>query len=216
MAIIGLSKPYFAKYNFDGNTVTYSDGGLLGKAIEMSIDPEETNDSNLYADNGIAESERAFTGGTVGITTDNLSQEASKVILGIKEVETTINGSDGPIKELVYDDEQNAPYLGIGSIIKAKKNGKVFWRGVILPKVIFSIPSEAATTQGETIEWQTPELEATLMKDDTPTHVWKRTAEFETEADAEKYIKDFLKITEPVALSAGKAVAVQKNTKAEG
>ena len=57
-------------------------------------------------------------------------------------------------------------------------------------------PADAATTQGESIEWQVPELSATIMRDDSATHMWKREATFTTEAQAEAYIKARLNITE--------------------
>lgn len=196
MATIGLSKPYYAKYNYEELTgkVTYSDGGLMGKLVEMSNEPETTEDSNLYADNGVAESERAFSGGSVSFTTDHFTQEVTKAILGVKEQAVTVDGAEG-VKELVFDDDQNAPYLGVGYIVKGKKNGQHVWRAVVLCKVMFSIPSESATTQGESIEWQTPELSATIMKSDEGAHPWRRQADFTTEALAEAYIKNILNIT---------------------
>lgn len=183
MATIGLSKPYYGVYSNIGNTVTYSNGGVMGKAVEMNIDPETTEDSNLYADNGVAESERAFSGGSGSITTDHLTMEVYKALWGASE------GEDG---EIVFDDNQQVPYLGIGFIVKGKFNNELVWRSVILPKVMFSIPSDAAVTQGESIEWQTPELPFTIMKDDTATHVWKRIKDFKTEAEADSHIRTFL------------------------
>lgn len=183
MATIGLSKPYYAVYNNVGSTVSYTNGGVMGKAVEMSIEPETTDDSNLYADNGIAESVRVFSGGSGSITTDHLTIDLYNALWGATEVE------DG---EMIFDDNQNAPYLGIGFIVKGQYNNKQVWRSVILPKVMFSIPEEAATTQGESIEWQTSELPFTVMKDDTPTHVWKRIKDFETEAAADAHIRKFL------------------------
>lgn len=195
MAIIGLSKPYYAIYKNTDGVVTYSNGGVMGKAVNMNTAPETTEDSNLYADNGVAESERAFSGGKVSITTDHLTQEVTKALLGVTEKETTIEGIEETVEELVFDDDMNAPYLGIGYIIKAKKNGAYVWRAVVLLKVMFSIPEESATTQGETIEWQTPELSATIMKSDEAKHPWKRQADLSTEANAETYIKHILNIT---------------------
>ena len=96
--------------------------------------------------------------------------------------------------ELIYDDTQNTPYLGVGFIVKKKVDGAIKWRGIVLTKVMFSIPADAATTQGESIEWQVPELSATIMRDDSATHMWKREATFTTEAQAEAYIKDRLNI----------------------
>lgn len=196
MATIGLSKPYFAVYSAAGSTVSYANGAVMGKATEANIEIDTTEDNNLYADNAIAETDRTFAGGTLTLSTDDLSQEVSKAILGL--VEQAITGIEGvtdtSVKELLYDDQQQTPYLGVGFIIKKKVGGVYKWRGVILTKVMFSAPADAATTQGETIEWQTPELSATIMRDDSTNHMWKREATFTTEAQAEAYIKDRLGI----------------------
>ena len=191
MATIGLSKPYYAIYAEAGGVVSYSDGAVMGKATEANISIETTEDNNLYGDNGLAETDRRFANGTLTLSTTDLSQEVSKTILGLTEQAITgIDGvTDTSVKELVYDDAQVTPYLGVGFIIKKKVNGAYKWRGVVLPKVMFSVPEDAATTQGESIEWQTPELTGTIMRDDSATHVWKKEATFTTEAQAEAYIK---------------------------
>ena len=197
MATIGLSKPYYAVYANASGTVSYSGGAVMGKATEANIEIETSEDNNLYADNAIAETDRQFTGGTLTLSTDDLSQEVSKAILGLTEQALTdITGiTDEDVKELIYDDTQVTPYLGVGFIVKKVKNGVTAWRGIVLTKVMFSIPSDAATTQGESIEWQVPELTATIMRDDSATHMWKREATFTTEAQAEAYIKDRLDVT---------------------
>lgn len=191
MATIGLSKPYYAIYAEAGGVVSYSDGAVMGKATEANISIETTEDNNLYGDNGLAETDRRFANGTLTLSTTDLSQEVSKAILGLTEQAITgIDGvTDTSVKELVYDDAQVTPHLGVGFIIKKKVNGAYKWRGVVLPKVMFSVPEDAATTQGESIEWQTPELTGTIMRDDSATHVWKKEATFTTEAQAEAYIK---------------------------
>ena len=197
MATIGLSKPYYAIYAEAGGVVSYSDGAVMGKATEANISIETTEDNNLYGDNGLAETDRRFANGTLTLSTTDLSQEVSKAILGLTEQAITgIDGvTDTSVKELVYDDTQVTPYLGVGFIIKKKVNGAYKWRGVVLPKVMFSVPEDAATTQGESIEWQTPELTGAIMRDDSATHVWKKEATFTSEAQAEAYIKARLGIT---------------------
>lgn len=197
MAVIGLSKPYYGIYSATGNAVSYANGAVMGKATEANIEIDTTEDNNLYADNAIAETDRSFAGGTLTLSTDDLSQEVTKAILGLTE--TAITGIEGvtdtTVKELVYDDTQNTPYLGVGFIVKKKVGGAYKWRAVVLTKVMFSVPADAATTQGESIEWQVPELSATIMRDDSETHMWKREATFTTEAQAEAYIKARLNIT---------------------
>ena len=197
MATIGLSKPYYAIYSETGGVVSYSDGAVMGKATEANIDIDTTEDNNLYADNAVAETDRTFAGGTLTLSTTDLSQTVSAAILGLKEEAVTgIEGvTDTSVKEIIYDDRQVTPYLGVGFIIKKKVNGVDKWRGVVLPKVMFSVPEDAATTQGESIEWQTPELTGAIMRDDSATHVWKKEATFTTEAQAEAYIKARLGIT---------------------
>ena len=197
MAVIGLSKPYYGIYSATGNAVSDANGAVMGKATEANIEIDTTEDNNLYADNGIAETDRSFAGGTLTLSTDDLSQEVTKAILGLTE--TAITGIEGvtdtSVKELVYDDTQTTPYLGVGFIVKKKVGGAYKWRAVVLSKVMFSVPADAATTQEESIEWQVPELSATIMRDDSETHMWKREATFTTEAQAEAYIKARLNIT---------------------
>lgn len=198
MAKIGVSKPKFAKYSESNGVVTYSGGGSLGKMVNVDVSIDSSDDNNFYADNGIAETDRQFSGGTFTANTDDLSHEVSKAILGLKEQELgEIAGvTDTEVKELIYDDDQAMPYLGLGFIIKKKVKGVTKWRAVILTKAMFSVPNDAATTQGETIDWQTEELSATIMRDDTEKHAWKKEATFTTEAQAEAYLNNKLNIAE--------------------
>lgn len=191
MAIIGVSKPYYAKYGNEGTTVTYTEGAVMGKATKVNIAVEQSSSNNLYGDNGIAESDKRFSNGTLTISTTDLSQTVSRVILGAKEETITgITGvSDTSVTEMIYDDDMESPYLGVGFIIKKKVDGVLKWRAVVLPKVQFSVPADSAETEGETISWQVPELTGTIMRDDTEKHMWKREATFSTEAQAEAYIK---------------------------
>lgn len=197
MATIGVSKPYYGIYSNTGTTVSYSNGGVMGKLTEINIEISDTGDNNLYADNAIAESERLFAGGTLTLKPDELEQAISKALLGVKEsaLETLEGISDTSVKELIYDDDQVTPNVGVGFIIKKQVSGALRWRALVLTKVMFSIPADAATTQGESIEWQVPELSATIQRDDSEKHSWKKEATFTTEAQAETYIKKRLNIS---------------------
>lgn len=197
MAIIGLSKPYYAIYNNASGVITYAQGGVMGRATEANIEIESSEDNNLYADNAIAETDRQFTGGTLTLSTDDLSQEVSAAILGVKTqaIESIPGITDEDVNELIYDNTQVIPYLGCGFIVKKMLNGVTAWRAIVLTKIMFSVPSDAATTQGESIEWQVPELTATIMRDDSATQMWKREATFTTEAQAETYIKYLLGVS---------------------
>ena len=199
MATIGLSKPYYALYQESGGTVTYSGGGLIGKATEMSLELEGADANILYADNGPAESDNQFAGGTLTISTDDLLPEPMLAILGLVEEEMTLEeASTATPKWIVYNDDQAIPYVGFGGIIKAKQSGVTKWIAVVLTKIQFANPGINAVTQGETIEWQTKELTATVMRDDSTKHKWQmQSTPMDTEADAEAAIKKALNIANP-------------------
>ena len=196
MAKIGLSKPYFAKYSNTGSTVTYSEGALIGKAVELSIELEEGDDNILYADNGPAESANTFSGGSLTLTTDDLLPDVMIKVLGVKE--ETITSKDIKTetpKWYNWDDDQNTPYLGFGAIVKVQTNNVIGYQAVILPKIKLNNPGDTFTTQGETIEFGTPEISGTILRSDGEKHTWKKVSSvMNSEADAEAAIKQFLSI----------------------
>lgn len=194
MASIGLRRPYIALYECTNGNVTYKDGLLFAKAIEYSSEIEASEDNNLYADDEVAESDRTFSKGSITVTIDDISQDASTMILGsiIHELEV---GTD-TVKEIIYDDDINSPYLGFGVIIPKKKKGALLYRAIVLTKIQLNIPNDAATTKGESIEWQTQELSGSIMRDDSSKHRWKRETTVDTFELAEAYIKQCLNIEE--------------------
>lgn len=195
MAKIGLSKPYFALYSASDGTVAYSDGGLLGKFTELSIELEGGDSNILYADDAPAESDKSFGGGTATITTDDLLASVMLPILGLKS-EPIEDAATTDAKWLVFDDDQEIPYVGLGGVIKKKVGGKTKFVGFILDKAQFANPGLSAVTQGETIEWQTHALTADIMRADNEKHSWHRiTSELDTAAEAEAAVKAYLSIT---------------------
>lgn len=198
MAKIGLSKPYYAIYSNTGTTVTYSKGGVIGKYTEFSLELEDGDNNILHADNGPAESDNSFAGGTATVTTDDLIAERMLAILGLKKeaiTEPALSTKDA--YWLVFDDDQDTPYIGLGGIIKKKINNATKYQAFILTKIQFTNPGLEAVTQGETIEWQTQELSATIMRSDEAKARWFMISnELDSEEDAEKIIKAHLNITD--------------------
>ena len=185
MARIGLSQPYYAIYAENAGVVTYSNGASMGKAISLNIEVSEQEDNNLYADNAIAESVSEFAGGTVTVGLDDLALTVAEKLLGLNtEVIATADG-DG----IVYDNTQAAPYVGMGGVVKQVNSRVTKYLGVILRKVKFHNPGLAVNTQGQNVEWQTPELSGVIMRDDTSTQVWAKYAVFTTEAAAAAWIQ---------------------------
>lgn len=196
MAKIGLSKPYFAKYGMSGSSVVYSDGALLGKAITWDLSLDSASDNVLYADNAPAETENTFAGGSLTVGTDELMPDVAAAIFGVVAQTLTISGmATTGASYVVYDDDQSTPDLGIGAIAKIQKNGAIKYQAIMLCKVKFNNANDSLETQGETITWQTPELEGKVMRDDSAKHAWKKMSSFlDSEADAELVLQEWLNI----------------------
>lgn len=202
MAIIGCSYLKYAKYAFSQGAVVYSDGGTAAKLVNLNLSLDAATDNDFYADNAIDETDNVFAGGTITLRTNDLTDDVSKVLLGLAELalsdgEAITGNTDSGVKEIIYDNTQLVPYLGIGMVIKHKRNGVDAWTGIVLQKVQFAVPPDAAETQGKTISWQTPELTGKIFRDDTGSQCWKKQATWTTEAQAINYVNTRLNITEP-------------------
>ena len=183
--ITGYSMPIVAKYSFSNNTISYTNAMALARGVEVSMDVDTGDATNFYADNTIAEAVAGqFNGATATLTVDGLKDAARDLIAGI-----TTKGSlvvDGKtVATAVYDDLQVIPYVGIGFVVRYMENGVTSYAPVILPKAQFSPEGLEAATQGESVEFQTTELEATVMRADDTNHSWKVVAaDQDTEANA--------------------------------
>lgn len=194
MARVGLSKPFYAKYAYGGTpaVVSYSDGANFAKAVELNIEVDDTEPVRLYADNGVAESVSAFSNGTLTLTVDDLTLSETAALLGLT---TSSSSSPAPVGTTLADLAENVPpMLGFGIVVKKIKGGQPKYLAIILPKVQFNVPADAAVTQGETVEFATQELTATIYKTDGDTPVWRKRGEFSTEADAIAWIQGELDI----------------------
>lgn len=184
----GFSKPYVALYENSGTTVTYTKGQQLARGVEVSIEPQASEDNNFYADNQTAETGAGvFASGDLTLTVDGLHTAAERLIMGLPEA-----GTEGWID---YDDDQKTPFVGVGFIARYMSGGETIYVPTILPKVVFSALTTSAATQEEEIDWQTQELTAKIQRSDEAKHRWKRIGkDCTTESEAEEMIKTALGI----------------------
>lgn len=193
MVTTGFSKPYVATYANTGQTVTYTGVSSLGRGVSLSLEIDTADDNNFYADNVVAETETAqFTSGSATITVDGLDSDAATMIFGLPAAEN-VQVSGGQVTFQGYG-EMRPPFVGFGCVRRTMMNGVTKYWPLILPKIKFGIPSEEMATQEDTIDWQTQELTATVLRDDTAAANWKYISEegMDTEAEAETAIKAFL------------------------
>ena len=172
MATIGLDKLFYSKITEDaeGNE-SYATPTQLAKAMTADLSVELA-EATLYADDGAAEIVKEFKSGTLSLGVDDLGGSVASDLTG-----ATIDNNG----VVVSTAEDGGTPVAIGFRAK-KSNGKYryFW----LYRVKFGIPATALATKGDSITFNTPTIEGTIMRrnkvDGAGKHPWKVEA---TEGD---------------------------------
>ncbi len=172
--LIGFSEPWAAAYSVSSGTITYSSAMKIGRGVSVSLELDDSSETtDFYADNVLAESiSGTFTGGTVTLTVDGMKDTAREFLLGLPTVSSNWYS---------YNDDQAIPNVGVGFICKYISAGSESYVPVVLVKCKFKNPNLSAETQGETPDFQTEELEASVMRGDDAKHTWKYLGEGQTD-----------------------------------
>jgi len=179
MAQIGLQYLICAPVTETKTSVTHKGGMVMSYAIKVDLSIE-INEGKLYGDNRIVESVKEFKSGKITLNGDHLTYEVTSLILGHK-LETTQGG-----KKLTAKGDDEGEYVGVGFYSTAIKDNVKKYRAIWLHKVKFGIPNESLETKGDSINFQTPTLEGTILTD--ILGVWKQEATFDTEAAAKAWL----------------------------
>ncbi len=192
MATIGLQYLICAPIEETDSSVTYTGGIVMSYAIKADISIE-INEGNLYADNRIVENLKEFKSGKLSLNGDHLSYEVQSMILGHKLSDiTTGNG-----KKLTARGDDSGKYVGVGFYSTTIKNNARNYRAIWLHKVKFGVPNESLETKGDSITFQTPTIEGTVLTD--IQGVWKDEAIFPTEQAARSWLNEQAGIEEEPA-----------------
>jgi len=177
MATVGLDRLYYADITEDaqGNE-TYGIPKVLAKAIDADLSIELA-EAILYADDGACYVVKDFKNGKLTLGVDDIGIAVAKALTG---ADTDDNGV------LVSASEDMGMPVAIG-FRAAKPDGKYryFW----LYRVKFGIPGVNMQTKGDSINFQTPKIEGTVMRrtrlDAREKHPWKaEVTEGDTGVDA--------------------------------
>lgn len=195
MAIKGLSYPVCGNYTNTDGAVTYAEPFIADAAIEWGVSWTTSENNPLYANNAIKENDKGtFQSGELTLSTADMTQELSVKLLGTKTKQTQLGQAGGQLQvtEQIFDDSRSAPYFGYGIIEQHQIDDVDKYRAIFLHKVYFNIPEEAATTKGETVEWQTKSITGIIQRSDEVTedrmHPWMTDAWFDTESEALTYL----------------------------
>lgn len=189
MARIGFKK---AKYNKIANdkyaTLTDSKVPVFEKVIDEKFAPEY-NSAELYANDGLAESDYSFKKGTLSLTIADDNDELIAELFG-----NTVGTST---TEVTSNIEDIAPEFGYGHIIPKIVGGVKKYKVEFFPRVKFTKVTSDNKTRGESVEFSTTAIEGTVMPLETAINGlavgdWEKHQTFDTLAEADTYLDGLL------------------------
>ena len=195
MATKGLSYFVAGKYAYAQGAVTFTEGRVLSKAVDYTINLDEPTRNDFYADNEVAESDnQKFVGGNIQFNPAQISPENKAWLLGITAREVTSGNSTIDVYD--YDDNMSPIYAGFGFIEMLQVDNVDKFQAITLQKIQARVPANSATTKGQTISWQTHPVTCDIYRDDSTTHLWMSESEFfDTEEAAKAYLNSLFGIT---------------------
>ncbi len=199
MAHVGMKYPVAAPLkDVKDGVATYEKGFVIGRAISFTGTPNK-NDVTLYADDGMAESDKTQRDWGVSLNTDDIELKVQADLLGHDYDPASGEKEDEPgykPERIIIGTDDIAPYFGVGFYKRRRKNGVTSFTAIWLYKTQFSEPTENAETKGDTVNFQTPTIEGSSYpvdvkgKDDVIKMTVGEKVIFKTEAAAKKWLDD--------------------------
>ena len=189
MARIGFKKAKYNKIVGDKyDTLKSNAVPVFEKVVDEKFAPEY-NTAELYANDGIAESDYSFKKGKLSLTVADDDDTLCATLLG-----NTVGTAGG---EVTSNIEDIAPEFGYGHIIPKMIGGARKYKVEFFPRVKFTNITSDNKTRGESVEFSTTAIEGTVMPLETALNGmnvgdWEKHQTFATLAEAEAYLDSLL------------------------
>ena len=178
MASIGLKNFKYAKLNEDGKT--YGEIKTLAGAIESKV-TLDLSEASLYANDTLKEQVSLFKSGTLTAGIDDDDDSVFAELLG-----KTVDEQTG----VVTSNTEDTPiYVGFGHIVSKIVNGEKKYKVEFFPKVKFKPFIPDSKTKGDSLEFTTPSVEATIFENDNGD--WEKHSVCSTESEANTLLESF-------------------------
>jgi phi13 family phage major tail protein len=165
MATVGMDRLFYAKITEDNNgEETYGVPVPLAKAIKADL-TIELAEATLFADDGAAYLLKDFKSGKLTLGVDDIGVTAAQDLTGAVVDDNGV---------LISASENEGQPIAVG-FRAAKPDGRYryFW----LYRVKFGFPATNLQTKGDSITFQTPTIEGTVLRrnklDGMGKHPWK-------------------------------------------
>ena len=189
MATIGMDSLFYAKITEDAQGVeTYGTPKILAKAIKADLSIELA-EASLFADDALAHAIKLFKSGKLSLGVEDIGMEVASDLTGARIDDNGV---------LVASGEDDGCLMAVGfRALKPDNRYRYFW----LFRVKFAVPSTNLQTKGDSIQFQTPTVEGTIMRrnkaDADGKHPWKAEVTEGEPGVADVIAAWFTKVYEP-------------------
>ena len=165
MATIGMDSLFYAKITEGaGGDESYGTPKILAKAIKADL-AIELAEAALYADDAIAHAIKLFKSGKLSLGVEDIGVAVAADLTGASVDDNGV---------LIAAGEDDGCLVAVGfRALKPDNRYRYFW----LYRVKFAVPSTNLQTKGDSIQFQTPTVEGTIMRrnkvDANGKHPWK-------------------------------------------
>lgn len=189
MARTGFKK---AKYNkIEGDkyaSLKENKVPLCEKVVDEKFAPEY-NSAELYANDGLAETDYSFKKGVLSLT---IADDDDKFLAELFGSEVSAEGDE--VTQSITD---IAPEFGYGHIIPKQVNNAKKYKVEFFPRVKFTKVTSDNKTRGDSVEFSTTALEGTVFPLESELNglkagVWEKHQTFATLQEAEAYLDSLL------------------------
>lgn len=187
MAKIGLKNfRYSVLSEASDGTPSYAGATTPAKAVSCSVSISN-NEAELYADDGLAESDYSFNKGDVTIGVDKEDQATMAALLG-----HSVDSTSGAMTRNATD---TAPFVGFGRVVTLIVGGSYKYKVEFLYKVKFAEPNQEDQTKGESVAFNTYTIPGKVHQ--LGNGDWSITKTFDSESDALSYLEGLLAAPTP-------------------
>ena len=189
MARIGFKKAKYNKIVGDKYaSLTENKVPMFEKVVDEKFAPEY-NTAELYANDGLAETDYSFKKGTLSLTVADDDDKFVAEILGNK---VTAEGG-----EVTSNIEDVAPEFAYGHIVPKMVGGVRQYKVEFFPRVKFTKVTTDNKSRGESVEFGTTAIEGTVMPLETALNGmavgdWEKHQTFASLQEAETYLDGLL------------------------
>lgn len=172
MPKIGLLKPRYnvitmGTDNSGNETESYGVIKVFAKAVSANTSIN-TAKAKFFADDGLDCAVNEFINGSVTIVSNDLENSVLADITG-----AVLDSESGDVD---FSDNDSAPYIRYGFIVRRYKGTASQYRGIVFHKILFDIPADDYETKGESIVFKADTVTGEILRN--INHKWKSISEW--------------------------------------